>query len=80
MAEEGHAVQVATRVLRASESGFYAWRTRPPSPVILTDAIRQIHAASNGIYGSRRVHAELVLGPRSGTERCLSRPGFDGGW
>jgi len=30
--------------------------------VILTDAIRQIHAASNGIYGARRVHAELTLG------------------
>lgn len=67
MAEEGHAVQVATRVLHASESGFYAWRTRPPSArsirhVILTDQIRQIHAASNGIYGARRVHAERTLG------------------
>jgi len=27
MAAQGHAVQVATRVLGASESGFYAWRT-----------------------------------------------------
>ena len=77
MAEEGHAVRVATRVLRASESGFSAWRTRPPSArsirhVILTDQIRQIHAASNGIYGSRRVHAELTWGEgsRSGTRRC----------
>ncbi|NNH05625.1 transposase [Cellulomonas fimi] len=67
MAAQGHAVQVATRELRTSESGFYAWRRRAPSQrsirhVILTDAIRQIHAASNGIYGARRVHAELVLG------------------
>jgi len=67
MAAQGHAVQVATRVLSTSESGFYAWRTRAPSQrsirhVILTDAIRQIYAASNGIYGARRVHADLALG------------------
>jgi putative transposase len=30
--------------------------------VILTDAIREIHAASRGVYGARRVHAELTLG------------------
>jgi hypothetical protein len=67
MAEEGLPVQVATRVLGTSESGFYAWRTRAPSPrairhVILTDAIREVDAASRGIYGIRRVHAELTLG------------------
>jgi putative transposase len=67
MAEEGLPVQVATRALGTSESGFYAWRTRAPSArairhVILTDAIREIHAASRGIYGVRRVHAELTLG------------------
>jgi putative transposase len=67
MAEEGLPVQVATRVLRASESGFYAWRTRAPSArdirhVLLTDTIREIHTASRGIYGVRRVHAELKLG------------------
>jgi hypothetical protein len=28
----------------------------------LTDLIRQVHAASKGIYGGRRVHAELTLG------------------
>ncbi|GCE75132.1 hypothetical protein CBZ_01880 [Cellulomonas biazotea] len=67
MAEEGLRVQVATRVLGTSESGFYAWRTRAPSArairhVILTDAIREIHAVSRGVYGVRRVHAELRLG------------------
>lgn len=67
MAKQGHAAQVATRVLGPSESGYYAWRTRAPSArairhMILTDAIRQIHAASNGIYGARRVHADLTLG------------------
>jgi putative transposase len=67
MAAEGFPVQAACRVVGAAESGFYAWRSRPPSPravrhAWLTDLIRQIHAASNGIYGGRRVHAELTLG------------------
>ena len=67
MATEGHPVQVAVQVLGVSESGFYAWRDRGPSAravryVLLTDTIRQIHSASNGVYGVRRVHAELPLG------------------
>lgn len=88
MAEEGHPVQVATRVLGTSESGFYAWRTRAPSPrairhVLLTDAIRQIHATSNGVYGARRVHAELTLGRgiqvwRGTVEMLMARDGLKG--
>ncbi|WP_169807492.1 IS3 family transposase [Herbidospora mongoliensis] len=54
-------------MLNVSESGYFAWRNRPPSPrslrhAWLTERIRQIHAASRGAYGSRRVHAELKLG------------------
>ncbi|KAA9373335.1 transposase [Microbispora cellulosiformans] len=50
-----------------SESGYYAWRSRPPSPrsvrhASLTEVIREAHAASRGVYGARRVHAELILG------------------
>ena len=88
MATEGHSVQVATRVLGTSESGFYAWRTRAPSArairhVILTDTIRQIHAASNGIYGARRVHAELTLGRgihvwHGTVEMLMARDGLTG--
>ena len=67
MATEGLSVQVACRVLGVSESGYYAWRKRPPSAravrhAWLTDRIRAVHAASRGTYGARRVHAELVLG------------------
>lgn len=67
MAAQGFSVQVCCRVLEVSESGFYAWRSRPPSSrairhAWLTDAIHQVHAASRQTYGSRRVHAELTLG------------------
>jgi putative transposase len=67
MAAEGLAVQVGCRVLEVSESGYYAWRSRPPSArairhAWLTDAIHQVHTASRQTYGSRRVHAELTLG------------------
>jgi putative transposase len=67
MAEEKLPVQVCCRVLEVSESGFYAWRSRPPSArairhAWLTDVIRQVHTDSRQTYGSRRVHAELTLG------------------
>jgi putative transposase len=67
MAAEALSVQVCCRVLDVSESGYYAWRSRPPSArairhAWLTDAIHQVHAASRQTYGSRRIHAELTLG------------------
>ncbi len=67
MAEQGLPVQLACRVLEVSESGYYARRSRAPSPrsirhAWLTDMIRQVHAASRHTYGSRRVHADLRLG------------------
>ncbi len=67
MAGEGLPVQVATRVLGVSESGYYAARTRAPSNravrhAWLTDQIRAAHIASRGTYGARRIHAELTLG------------------
>jgi putative transposase len=67
MAEEGHPAEVSCRVLSLSDSGFYAWRSRAPSArairhAWLTDVITQAHVESNGIYGARRVHAELTMG------------------
>jgi putative transposase len=67
MAEEKLPVQVCCRVLEVSESGYYAWRSRPPSAreirhAWLTDVIRQVHTDSRQTYGSRRIHAELTLG------------------
>jgi putative transposase len=51
-------------LLSVSRSGFYEWRSRPPSERELHDAylselIKQIHAGSGGLYGSPRIHAEL---------------------
>ena len=69
MAAEGLPVQLACRVLGVSESGYYAWRYRPPSArsmrhAWLTDVIAADPRASHGIYGARRVHAELDPRPR----------------
>ena len=67
MAAERLPVQLATRVLGVSESGYYEWRGRAPSRravrhAWLTEQIQAAHQASHGTYGSRRVHAELTLG------------------
>lgn len=66
-AAEGLPVQLATRVLGVSESGYYEWRGRAPSlrairHAWLTEQIQAVHAASRGTYGALRVHAELTLG------------------
>ncbi len=57
-------VVVMCRVLSVSESGFYAWRTRPLSQrkredAQLTEAIRERFLAHQGRYGSPRLHREL---------------------
>jgi len=63
------------KVLNVSTSGYYAWRTRPPSTrdrkdAMVTEKIRQIHDESRGTYGSPRVHAALQAdGIRVGKKR-----------
>ena len=88
MAVEGLPVQMARRVLEVSESGYSAWRKRAPSArairqAWLTDLIREVHLASRGTYGARRVQAELVLGRGSSVghqavERLMHRAGIQG--
>jgi hypothetical protein len=51
MASGGLPAQMATRVLRVSESGYYEWRGRPPSAralrhAWLTEQIQAVHVMS----------------------------------
>lgn len=67
MADEDLPVQLAARVLNVSESGYYRWKKHTASArslrhAFLTEIICAVHTASRGIYGARRVHAELTLG------------------
>ena len=63
------------RLLKVSRSGFYAWLTRPESQRsrenrALEAKIRVFHAASHGIYGSPKIHQDLIDdGVRCGKNR-----------
>ena len=57
-------VRMMCDALKVSTSGYYDWQARPESPRArydrqLTETIREVHAESDGTYGSPRVHAEL---------------------
>jgi len=63
-------IAVMCRVLEVSRSGYYAWRTRPPSAAEqrreeLAHEVRQIHTQVKERYGSPRMHAELVARGRT---------------
>jgi len=64
---QGISIQTACRVLRVTDRGYRAWRDRPMSQrhirhEMLAETIANIHQASRGCYGVRRIHAELVRG------------------
>jgi putative transposase len=64
---QGINVGHACRMLGVSSSGFYAWRDRPASAralrhLWLAGEITDVHRESGGIYGERRVAAELRHG------------------
>lgn len=69
------------RVLEVSRSGYYDWVDRPESMRVkrhreLTVKIRQAHIESRKIYGSPRIHGELVdQGEKVGknTVACLMK-------
>ena len=62
-------------VLEVSTSGFYDWLNRPESKRsyenrALTEKIKHFHKASRGIYGSPKIHADLVAdGKKCGVKR-----------
>ena len=88
MGNEGHAIERSCRIVGVSHNGFYMWRNRPPSErairhAWLLDQITEIHAASRGTYGYRRVHAELTIGrgipvSHGSIELIMSRAGLHG--
>jgi putative transposase len=52
------------QVLQVSRSGNYAWKDRPPSRRQQADeellkAIRKSHTSSRGLYGVRKIHADV---------------------
>lgn len=70
-----HSVRAMCRTLGVSPSGYYAAQRRAPSNRAVRDRalvarIQSAHAASRGIYGAPRIHAELVAsGERIGRKR-----------
>jgi transposase InsO family protein len=81
-------VSVACELLGVSTSGFYAWASRAPSDRNLSDAwlvgkIKDVHRENRGVYGSRRVTAELRLGEgvvvsRKRVQRLMRQVGVSG--
>ena len=67
LAGQGAGPKKLCRMLGVAPSGFYYWRSKPPSIRELrheqsSGLIIDIHRTSMGTYGSRRVTAELRLG------------------
>ena len=65
LASEGHGTKRACRILGVAPSGFFRWRSMPPSRrairrAWLADVITEIHVRSRGTYGWRRIRAELA--------------------
>jgi putative transposase len=83
-----HSVKTMCRVLGVSRSGYHAWVRRAPSARALEDArlterIREIHALNRRVYGSPRIHAELVIADgesvaRKRVERLMRQAGISG--
>jgi putative transposase len=80
-------VTTLCRLLGVSTSGYYAWRSRPPSARshadhALSQRIRIIHERSRGTYGMPRVWAELryegVYCSRKRVARLLRLAGLQG--
>jgi putative transposase len=73
-----HSVKRMCRALGISESGFHAWRVRPPSRRSrandeLLARIRSIHQLSRGTYGAPRIQAELTDAGLSVSRKRIAR-------
>jgi len=82
-----YSIQLMSRTLGVSRSGFYEHQSRPPSARsiaddALTKRIEEIHKASKQTYGAPRIHAELAdeglsVG-RKRVERLMKAKGLRG--
>jgi len=76
LAGQGYEVKRCCRILGIAPSGYFGWRRGAPSAgelrrQWLSELIVQIHTASRGVYGYRRVRAELQLGRQIRVSRKL---------
>jgi putative transposase len=81
-------VSLMSRVLGVNRTAFHRFERRPPSEralqdAWLTDKITEIHTRARGVYGVRRIHAELRLGHgvkvgRKRVERLMREAGLSG--
>jgi hypothetical protein len=67
LSDAGVPVDRACRVLGIARQNYYKHKRAPTTPPRLrrqwlSGLIREVHVASRGTYGYRRVHAELTLG------------------
>ncbi|MFB2573363.1 IS3-like element ISAar24 family transposase [Micrococcus sp. IITD107] len=67
LVDAGAPTSTCCRLLGVSRQGYYRYRKRPTSATELrrrwlTGLIREIHVASRGTSGYRRIHAELTIG------------------
>jgi putative transposase len=88
LAGQGQSAKSCCRMLGVAPSGFFYWQSRPPTMLELrteqlSGLIADIHYASKGTYGTRRVTAELRLGyevtaNRKAVRRIMLRLGCRG--
>ena len=85
--QAGYSIQLMSRTLGVSRSGFYARAGRAPcarsvADAVLAERIEKIHSVSKQTYGAPRIHAELVdegvFVGRKRVERLMKAKGLRG--
>jgi putative transposase len=81
-------ISLMSRMLGVNRTAYHRWEGRAPSQralqdAFLTERIREIHREARGVYGARRIHAELRMGhgirvSRKRVERLMAEVGISG--